>query len=422
MKVLLVATRIDHEGGGAAAAARQLALGLRRFGHEVVVVATQRAGSAQIEDGDGIRYYRFRPRNLYWIGDKDTKPPYQRAIFQTIDLWNAHVYQTLRAIIAHEQPAVVHTHKLRGLSPSVWTAARAACPGSRLVHTCHDHELISPEGTLTGRLGQLAMRGSGWLWPYQAIRRAQSRSVAIVAAPSRLTLERHTALGYFPGAQSCVVPNSHGLSQAELDALYVAANRQSGEYSGRTRLLYLGRLDRIKGVDVLCAAFEQAVGARPALQLDVAGSGVLLDSLRQRYAHLPQLVFHGHVQGDRKRELLAAADALVVPTVGQEVFGIVIVEAFAHGKPVIATATGGIPEVVREGETGFLVEPGRVECLVDRMIWASDNVTSLRAMEPACFAAAPAYTLEAIANAYLTVYGVAHVAAGGPAWMAYAKQ
>lgn len=405
MKVLLVATQIDHGGGGAAAATRQLALGLRRLGVEVVMVGTQRQGPVRVEQCDGVPCYRFRPRNLYWIGDKDTKPAYQRAVFQTIDLWNPDVYNTLRAIIAQEQPSVVHTHKLRGLSPAVWAAAHAACPATQIVHTCHDHELISPEGTLSGRLGQLAVRGSGWLWPYQALRRAQSRRVAVVTAPSRITLERHTALGYFPWAQHMVVPNSHGLSQAELDGLRVAAGQHAASQSGATRLLYLGRLDRIKGIDVLCAAFGEAVGARPALQLDVAGSGVLFDSLRQQYAHVPQLVFHGQVRGERKRELLAGADALIVPTVGQEVFGIVIVEAFAYGKPVIATATGGIPEIVRDGETGFLVEPGQKAPLVDRLIWAHDNATTLRAMAPACFAAAPAFTLEATAAAYLAAYG-----------------
>lgn len=419
MKVLLVATQVDDEGGGAAAAVRQLGLGLQRLGVEVVVLGTHRQEAPTVTERDGIRHYRVRPRNLYWIGDKDTKPAYQRAIFQTIDLWNPHVNHVLRNIIAQERPDVIHTHKLRGLSPSVWDAARAARPEARLVHSCHDHELISPEGTLTGRLGEMAVRGSGWLWPYQALRRAQSRLVDVVTAPSRLTLERHTALGYFPRAQNCVVANSHGLSLVELDTLALAAARQPARAAGATRLLYLGRLDRIKGSDILCAAFEQAVAARPALRLDVAGSGVLLESLRRQYAHLPQLVFHGQVQGEQKRALLAAADALIVPTVGQEVFGIVIVEAFAHGKPVIATATGGIPELVREDETGFLIAPGRVDALVDRLIWANDNAARLRAMGPACFAAAPAYTLEAVAAAYLAAYGTVRSAADAASLVAH---
>lgn len=408
MKVLLVATQTDHEGGGAATAARQLALGLRRLGVDVVLVGTHRQGGLTMAERDGIRHYSFRPQNLYWIGDKDTKPAYMRAVFQTVDLWNPHVYRVLRSIIAREQPDIVHTQKLRGLSPSVWAAAEASgVAGLRLAHTCHDHELISPEGTLAGRLGELALRGSRWLWPYQALRRAQSRRVDIVTAPSHVTLDRHITLGFFPQAQAQVVPNSHGLSQAELDALWLQVRDKKTGDPTSTRLLYLGRLDSIKGVEVLCAAFERAVALRPGLRLDVAGTGVLLEPLRAQYRQLPEIVFHGQVEGARKSNLLATADALVVPTVGQEAFGIVVVEAFAHGTPVLASDIGGIPELVREGETGFLVEPGNVDLLAEKLVWASDHAATLRSLRPLCRAAAHVYTLEMVAAAHQAAYEAA---------------
>ncbi len=408
MKVLVVATQTDHEGGGAATAARQLALGLQRLGVDVVLVGTHRQGGLTITERDGIRHYSFRPHNLYWIGDKDTKPAYMRAVFQAVDLWNPHVYRVLRAIIAREQPDVVHTQKLRGLSPSVWAAADAAgVAGLRLAHTCHDHELISPEGTLAGRLGELALRGSRWLWPYQALRRAQSRRVDIVTAPSRMTLERHTTLAFFPQAQAQVVPNSHGFSQAELDELCLQVRDRKHSDPATTRLVYLGRLDSIKGIEVLCTAFERAVALRPGLRLDVAGTGVLLESLRAQYRQLPEIVFHGQVEGARKSDLLATADALVVPTVAQEAFGIVIVEAFAHGTPVLASAIGGIPELVREGETGFLVEPGNVARLTEKLVWASDHAATLHNLRPLCLAAARVYTLEMVAAAHRTAYEAA---------------
>lgn len=406
MKVLLVATRMDALGGGAATSARQVAAGLQRQGVDVVTVGTRREPGLVVDEQDGIRRYTFRPRNLYWIGDKDTKPAYQKAGFQLLDLWNPHVYRVIRAIIERERPDIVHVHKLRGLSPSVWAAANhAGRAGLRLIHTCHDHELISPEGTLSGRLGALAVNGSRWLWPYQATRRAQSRAVAAVTAPSGFTLRHHTALGFFREARAAIVPNSHGLSPGELDRLRAELEGQPPAHqTADLRLLYLGRLDTIKGIAVLCAAFEKVIARRPGLRLDVAGEGVLREALKTRYAHLPQIRFHGQVLGEQKRRLLSEADALVVPSVGQEVFGIVIIEAFAHGKPVLATAVGGIPEVIEEGQTGFLVEAGNIEQLAERIVWAGENVGALRAMRPACFAAARAYTLETVTAAYLGVY------------------
>ena len=66
-----------------------------------------------------------------------------------------------------------------------------------------------------------------------------------------------------------------------------------------------------------------------------------------------QIVFEGEVPNDRKRELMAAASALLLPIREPEPFGLVMVEAFASGTPVIATPLGAVKEIVTEGVTGF---------------------------------------------------------------------
>lgn len=399
MKVLLVATQIDELGGGAAAAVRHLADGLKGQDVEVVLAGSQREAGMVQTDVNGIPAYLFRPRNLYWIGDKDTRATYEKAIFQMVDLWNPHVHSLVSRIIDRERPDIVHVHKMRGLSPSVWAAAaRARLP---VVHTCHDYEVLSPEGTIAGRMGELAISGSPLLWPYQSMRRALSRSVSVVTAPTRFTLDHHLRLGFFAHARSFVVPNTHGLTEADLKARRITPAASEGR---ATRLLYLGRLEEEKGAAVLCAAYEKAVAARPELRLDVAGWGALEQPLRARYGHLPHLVFHGRVAGAAKEELLANTDVMIVPSTCWEVFGIVIVEAFAHGKPVIASALGSLPELVDEGRTGFLTPPGDVEALAERLIWAADHSAALQAMSPACAAAARAYTVEASTRGYLAAY------------------
>ena len=76
MKVLLVATQIDELGGGAAAAVRHLADCLKGQDVEVVLAGSQREAGMVQTDVNGIPAYLFRPRNLYWIGDKDTRATY----------------------------------------------------------------------------------------------------------------------------------------------------------------------------------------------------------------------------------------------------------------------------------------------------------------------------------------------------------
>ncbi len=101
---------------------------------------------------------------------------------------------------------------------------------------------------------------------------------------------------------------------------------------------------------------------------------------------------------------MSSCDVQVVPSEWAEVFGNVIVEAYAFGKPVIASSSGGMPELIREGETGFLVPPGNVKALaaaLERFVSTPELASLLR---DACFSEAPAYAVETITDCYLRVY------------------
>ena len=402
MKVLVVSYLLDPQrGGGAATAALRLCQGLAERGVEVVAVTTHAERQPREATQDGIRTYAFRPRNLYWVADKGGQPWPKKVAWQLIDIWNPQVYRHLRAIIQRERPDVVHVHKMRGLSPAVWSAAAAeGCVP--IVHTCHDYEAVSPEGLLDSAVGRMALARHPILRPYQAARARWSRAVHVVTAPSRFTLETITGLGFFDRAQAVVVPNSHGFRAAELAGLTDAAAEPT---PGDTfRYLYLGRLETVKGIDVLLPAFAAIAAALPHVQLDVAGDGSRGAALRAAYGELPQVRFHGHVAGEAKRRLIAAADALVMPSIVREVFGISIAEAYAFGKPVIAARIGGMPELVRPGQTGLLVEPGDVAGLQEALCVLAADRARTQAMAPACAAAARAYTLEAVADGYLSAY------------------
>jgi glycosyltransferase involved in cell wall biosynthesis len=401
MKVLVVSYLLDPQrGGGAATAALRLCQGLAARGVEVVAVTTHAERQPWEATQDGIRTYAFRPRNLYWVADKSGQPWPKKVAWQLIDIWNPQVYRHLRAIIQRERPDIVHVHKMRGLSPAVWSAAAAeGC--APIVHTCHDYETVSPEGLLDSAVGRMALARHPALRPYQAARARWSRAVHVVTAPSRFTLDTITGLGFFDRARPVVVPNSHGFRAAELAGLIDATEGPPGD---TFRYLYLGRLETVKGIDVLLPAFAAIAAARPNVQLDVAGDGSRGEALRAAYGGLPQVRFHGHVAGEEKRRLIAAADALVMPSIVREVFGISIVEAYAFGKPVIAARIGGMPELVQPGQTGLLVEPGDTIGLQEALCALAADRARTRGMAPACAAAARAYTLEAVADGYLSAY------------------
>lgn len=403
MKVLLVSFLLDPQlGGGASTSAVRLARGLVQQGVEVVAVTTHDEPEPHLTIEDGIKVYAFRPRNLYWIENKDKQPLWKKVIWQSIDIWNPSAYRYLRHVINAEKPDVIHIHKLRGLSPAVWSAA-AAENCRPIVQTCRDYELISPEGTLSTRIGRLALQQHWSMRPYQALRRRMSNQVDVATAPSRFTLETITGVGFFSRAQQIVVPNTHGLTASELAAIAIRTPRHL-QSTGGLKLLYLGRLEPEKGIEILCRAFAGLADELPDLSLDIAGSGTQETALRASYTDMPRLCFHGHLAGVEKENLIAQADVLVMPSTYQEIFGNSIIETYAYGKPVIASRIGGMPELVEEGITGLLVEPNDVESLQGaiRQLYATPEAAVK--MRSDCIRQAGYYTIEAVTTAYLAAY------------------
>lgn len=129
-------------------------------------------------------------------------------------------------------------------------------------------------------------------------------------------------------------------------------------YEGPPRLLCVGRLIPIKGHIVLLRAFAAARREVPGLTLDIAGRGPLEPALRALAKELgvhEAVRFLGHVTPIQ--EAIEEAAVVVVPSMG-EGFGMVALEAMERGRPVVAAAIGGLGELVRDGVTGLLAEPG----------------------------------------------------------------
>ena len=154
-----------------------------------------------------------------------------------------------------------------------------------------------------------------------------------------------------------VVPNPIELNRfaAGADA---AATR--GDARRDIDVLFVGRLSREKGVDVLLEAMRSLHGTP---RLVIAGDGPLKAELEQQAAQAGvQAEFMGWIGPDALPALVARAHVQVVPS-RSEPQGVVVIEALATGTPVIGARVGGIPEMVHDGETGWLVTPNDPEAL-----------------------------------------------------------
>ncbi|MES1993910.1 MAG: glycosyltransferase [Pseudomonadota bacterium] len=183
------------------------------------------------------------------------------------------------------------------------------------------------------------------------------------------------------------------------DPLRVAALRAA--HPGPLRIGQVGALvDHHKGQRVLFEALRltPALAQCPVLLI---GAGEDEVALRREARDLPQVVFTGFV--DNVADHLAALDLFVFPS-REEGLGSVLIDAMAQGLPIVASRVGGIPELIEDGQTGLLVPPGDASALAAALTRLVADAELRARLGAAARQAAAAYTPEAMATAYATLY------------------
>jgi glycosyltransferase involved in cell wall biosynthesis len=173
----------------------------------------------------------------------------------------------------------------------------------------------------------------------------------------------------------------------------------------KTIVLYAGRLSRAKGVEMLVGAWPQLVAAHPQLYLVIVGSGAgSFDDCEESvtdFIRTHSLEHHARMTGpsDRVYEYLQAADVFVFPS-EYEGFSLGLIEALASALPVVVTAVGAAPQLIRDGSNGFLFAPQDAgaliraldKCLAQRDAWARVGELARDSVQP--------YDLKVIVGQY----------------------
>ena len=175
---------------------------------------------------------------------------------------------------------------------------------------------------------------------------------------------RDHASRYFPGDYE-IIPNG-----IQLDQFNNGVEPFPHLKDGMINLLFLGRLEKRKGLKYLLAAFGRLKWDWPNLRLLVVGPGKPdVDSLRIiSERNLQDVVFVGEVSDEDRVRYYKSADIYCSPATGRESFGIVLVEAMAAGKPIVATSIEGYSTVVTHGKEGLLVRPKSDDALADAIV------------------------------------------------------
>jgi glycosyltransferase involved in cell wall biosynthesis len=291
-------------------------------------------------------------------------PARKRALVPARVVWSRDGVRSVGAAIEAHRPDVVHVHNTFPLlSPAVFRAARSA--GVPVVATLHNFRPLCPAATFF-RDGRICEDCLGRV-PVPAVRHRCYRSSALATAPIAVSDALHAVIGTWSGSVETFITPSAFVRSKYIEAgwapekLVVKPNAtldrdvapRSGPGDG---FVYLGRLVEEKGLDMLLDAWGTAF-ADGGERLTIVGSGDIGDRLRRRSARLRGVSFTGLLSRGDALDVLRRARALVVPSVWYEVFGLVVLEAYALHVPVVAPRLGGLPELVRHGRSGLTYAP-----------------------------------------------------------------
>jgi phosphatidylinositol alpha-mannosyltransferase len=179
---------------------------------------------------------------------------------------------------------------------------------------------------------------------------------------------RHFVSQYFPGEYR-IIPNG-------VDVGFYASARPFPEYrDGKVNILFVGRAEPRKGGMYLVRAYAALKRSYPEVRLILAAAGPQLNEMRRfvRRDRLADVLFAGRVSDVDKARFLKTADIFCAPSTGQESFGIVLLEAMAAGRAVVASDIHGYKKVVQRNVTGLLVEPKDPDALCRAMAQLIDD-------------------------------------------------
>ncbi|MFE9780074.1 glycosyltransferase [Streptomyces sp. NPDC005775] len=283
--------------------------------------------------------------------------------------WNPAVRTELAARLRTERPDVVHLHNVFPLlSPAVLAACADA--GVPAVATLHNYTQVCPPGTLH-RDGRPCTECVGST-PLPAVRHGCYRNSRLATVPLAVSLSVNRRR-WWSGVERFFC-----ISAAQRDVLVTAGmpperlavkhNFVPDPGARRTgageHLLFLGRLAEAKGVRLLMAAWDEiAAGGGVGVPLVVAGTGPLEREVTAWAAGRDDVRYVGLYDSSQCRQAVARSVAVVAPSTWLEAFGLVVVEAMAAGVPAVAAGHGAFAELVEDGVTGLLHQPGATASL-----------------------------------------------------------
>ena len=369
MKIVIATVVYSPQINGVAVFSHNLACGLARRGHEVMVICPSRTGKNHTEMQDGVKVCYLRsidakvyPDQIHDVPEKmkvlGVKVP--RLIYRHGFRVSVFPQLEVKKALDEFRPDVVHVQVSDPIGLSVVSYARRR--GIPVVTTEHNQPEVLTESL---KMPSVMKKGANAVLSAY-FRNRQSKS-DFVTMPTERAIRELIGNGVEFPVPVAAVSNGVDLSRFKPGRVRAELYEKYGIDTGIPVVLYVGRVDPEKKVELVVKAFKEARRVVPKMQLVVVGDGVDRVRLEGKYGATDGVKFLGKVLPPDLYELYKMGS--VFATASEiETQGIVLIEAAASGLPLIAVDKGAVSEVCLNGENGYLCRPGSVEEISEAIV------------------------------------------------------
>ncbi|MFA5047542.1 MAG: glycosyltransferase family 4 protein [Patescibacteria group bacterium] len=381
MKIVVISSLFKPQArGGAEIVAEAIARGLKARGQEVAVISIGRRNIQ--EQIDGLPVFRVQPVNVFNFLDISSQPVILRLLWHFFDLFNFSQANKISKILQAEKPDLVIANSLKGLGYLVPRAIKKL--KIKYIQIIHDAQLLHPSGLFT------AEKSADFFTAiYAGLCRSLFGRPDLVVFPSNYIKKIHQQKKFFTDTSQIVLGNPITISG------FSSVPHRDATF------LFLGQIEKHKGVETLIRAFMSVPGE---IKLWLVGDGGYLAQAKQLAKADARIKFWGRLTpAELEQKIWPAVDVLINPSEVTESFGLVVLEAYAHGLPVMASNIGALPELITVDKTGWLFQVGDGSDLANklRLILAGRN--ELKQFKNRCLAKAGEFTLDAYLDRIISV-------------------
>lgn len=358
---------------------------LQSKGHEIIPFSTNYIENIQTD------YDAYFP-DYIGIGGEDRISLFNKIKAFSNIIYNSEARKSFSRLLDDTKPDIVWGFGIhRHLSPSIFMEAQKK--NIPVIHRLSDYSIICPDSRLTKGDNTICSellcptRGFHHAVINRCVRQSSNENpskepsiAASVVGAIELAIH-HNFKSYINNVDTFIAPSNflrHTMIKAGIPQekivhipIFIDVTKYTPKFDSEDYLLYFGRLSREKGLPLLLEVMSEL----KEIKLLIVGEGPQREYLEKikEERNLDNVLFLGKLYGEELHRVVRNSRAVIVPSTWFENSPNVILESYAMGKPVIAADIGGIPELVEEGETGYLYKFNNKEELINKISLLTQN-------------------------------------------------